>query len=172
MNWPKALKGGLLGGLNVTILLLVLRTLGITSLNLEMILGSLVTKRIEVAPWFLGLAMHLGFAAIFGVLYGAVMERAQRRGMRIGIILAGAHAVASGLLLPLFALIHPLLKSGRIPQPGFFAANLGALTVAIFVAVHLLYGIIVGELYRLRARPQTEEELLQIARHRPEEARR
>jgi hypothetical protein len=160
MNWAKALKGGLLAGINVTMLVLVLRTLHATSLNLERMLGSMVTKRVEVAPWFLGLAIFLLLATLFGLLYGALMERAGMRGTRIGMAIGAGHAVLSGLALPALS-----------SQTGPFAIHLGAFTVAVFIGVHLVYGIIVGEIYQLKARPVIQDAPTRVASRRSETTR-
>jgi hypothetical protein len=171
MNWAKALKGGLLGGLNMTVFVLVLRTLGLTPLNLEMMLGSLVTKRAEVFPWFAGLAIHLALSSMTGLLYGVLMERAGKRGTWVGMTIGTVHAAVFGMLLPAMARLHPLINGGQLPDPGLFAANMGALTVLIFVAAHMVYGIVVGDIYQLKPHPETKAEPLRIAARRPVTAR-
>ena len=61
-------------------MVLVLRTIGVTAMNLEMMLGSMLTSHVSVPTWTLGLVIHLCFAALFGLAYGAIMEGIQKRG--------------------------------------------------------------------------------------------
>lgn len=153
MNWGSAIGAGLLGAVVMTAILLVLRALGVTPMNLEMMLGTLFTASPGLGSWVLGLALHLAAGALFGVVYGGIMEAARRRGPGVGVAISVPHAILSGLVLPAVASIHPLVQTGQMANAGPFASAVGPLTAVLFVAVHLVYGWVVGGAYELRRLP-------------------
>jgi hypothetical protein len=153
MNWGNAIGAGILGAVFMTAILLVLRALGVTPMNLEMMLGTLFTESPGLGSWFLGLAIHLAAGALFGVVYGAIMEAARRRGPGVGVAIAVPHAILSGILLPVVGAMHPLVQAGRMVNPGAFAAAAGPLAFVLFVGLHLVFGSVVGGAYELRRFP-------------------
>lgn len=153
MNWGNAIGAGLLGAAVMTALLGAMRALGGPPLNLEMMLGTWITASPGLGSWFLGLAIHLAAGALFGIVYGSIMEVARRRGPGLGLAISVPHTIVAGLILPALAALNPLVREGRMADPGPFAAGIGPLAVLLFAAVHLVFGLVVGGSYRLRRLP-------------------
>jgi hypothetical protein len=159
LNWNRAINAGFLGAVAMTVFMIALRTLGVTSLNLEILLGSMVTSTSDIGSWGLGFLIHLIAGALFGIVYGLIMESLGRTGWVVGVGIAAVHAVLSGLALPLIGAAHPLVRSGQIPAPGLFASALGGMGVVLFIALHLIFGAIVGRTYvALSTAPQARPE--------------
>ena len=166
LNWNRAINAGFLGAAAMTVLMIALRMLGITSMNLETMLGSMATSTADFGSWGLGFLIHLIAGGIFGILYGFVMENLGRTGWSVGVGIAVVHSVLSGLMLPLIGAMHPLVRTGRMPAPGLFASALGGTGVVVFIALHLLFGAIVGAYYIvLSTAPQSRP--AESPRHRP-----
>jgi hypothetical protein len=148
LSWNRAINAGLWGAAAMTALMLVLRGLGLSTLDLELFLGSMVTSTLGFGPWALGLGIHLVIGAGFGVVYAALMETFERSGVRAGILIGAAHAFVAGMILPVLGAAHPLVRAGSLPAPGPFATGMGDGTSAmLFILLHLLYGTIVGSAY-------------------------
>ncbi len=157
LGWNRAINAGLWGAAAMTALMLVVRGLGLSGLNLELFLGSMVTSTLGFGPWALGLGIHLVIGAGFGVVYAALMETSERSGFRAGMLIGAVHAVLAGIFLPLLGAAHPMVRAGSLPAPGPFATGLGDGTAAtLFVLLHLLYGAIVGRAYVVLS-PAAEE---------------
>lgn len=155
LNWNRAINAGLLGAAAMTVLMLILRSLGWTPINLEMMLGSMVTSTIGLAAWMLGLYMHLVAGAVFGVLYAEIMEHLGRAGWAVGLGIGGLHALLAGLILPLLGAIHPLVQTGTLAPPGLLGSGMGAGGGILFILLHLMFGAIVGAFYvALSAAPE------------------
>lgn len=147
---------GVLGALAMTFMLGAGRVAGLTNLNLELALGSLLTRDLSATSWWLGLAWHCLNGGIFGVIYAAAFRAAGRTGAGIGAGIGLLHWVAAGvawgLLLPA---LHPLVP-GQLPAPGLFAAGYGfAGGVIALLLAHLLYGGVVGGIHRVAVRRLT-----------------
>jgi hypothetical protein len=157
LNWNRAINAGLWGAAAMTALMLLFRGLDLSTLNLELFLGSMVTATLGFGPWALGLGIHLVIGAGFGVLYAALMETFEQSGFRAGILIGAVHAVVAGMILPLLGAAHPLVRAGSLPAPGPFATEMGDGSAAmLFVLLHLLYGAIVGSAYIVLS-PAAEE---------------
>jgi|GEM_PF-833716 len=160
MNATKAFTGGLAGGLVMTLALMGARKFGLTDLSLALLLGSMVTASGGIAVWWLGFFIHLMLSGIVGWLYGAAFEKiTHRAGVRMGALLSIFHVTAAGILLGILPVMHPLLASPPQPiskdfllAPGFFALNYGLTTAIVFFILHLVYGMIVGAVYKPAAR--------------------
>lgn len=137
----------------MTVLMLLARAAGLTEMNGEMMLGSMVTSSMNQATWFLGFAIHMAISVLIALAYAGGMELFGRSGWDIGLGLAVVHTVLAGFFLLTIPAFHPLVQSGDMMEPGAFAANLGAIGVVVFILEHLMYGAIVGQTYELRRRP-------------------
>lgn len=158
MNWKSVLNAGVVGGLAMTALGFILRAVQFTPMNGEMMLGSMVTQRMNAPTWFLGLAMHLGVAVAFATAYAWIFERLGRSGWKPGLAIGAGHAVFSGLTMLAMPLLHPMIPE-PMPAPGAFAAALGWPGVTLFVVEHLMFGAIVGAMYVVRPVPTVPEPL-------------
>jgi hypothetical protein len=114
--------------------------------QLELLLGSMITGRAGLGSWILGFAMHIGAGAAFALVYAAAFEAeghaSAARGARYGLL----HALVSGLALTLMPSLHPLVPE-VLRAPGPFMLGLGWLGALAFVMLHVIYGAIVGFVY-------------------------
>lgn len=150
MNWGRALVAGALGALAMTAAFAGLRAAGLTEMNNEMALGALVTQSTAGGAWVAGLAVHLTFGGLFGLVYGAVMEAFGRRGWPAGVLTSCPHSLLSGILQPVMMSMHPEVLGGERLEPAAYNSHLGAWGVVTFFGAHLAYGAVVGSIYRLR----------------------
>lgn len=145
-----AVAGGLAAAASVSFFLLLLRATGVSRLNLELLLGSALTRSLDGTAWLAGLGVHLSFGVLFALVYGSLLRAARRDGALAGAALGLAHAVVSGIALPFVVGAHPLVVAGPLVNPGFFAFNLGLQEVPVFLLAHVLFGAVAGALLRPR----------------------
>jgi hypothetical protein len=152
MNYKNTAKAGVLGALGMTVLMVIARALGLTSLNIEMALGSLLTQRVGAVSWILGLMIHLAVGALLAQIYAFGFDfLTERASAGIGAGFGAIHSAFAGLLMFWLGSIHPLMRNnGVIPAPGPFAISYGTLTAVAFIAVHLVYGACVGYWHAMR----------------------
>ena len=148
-----ALAGGFVGTLVLTTALRAATELRLTRIDLPFLLGTAFTAD-RVRAGALGYALHFLFGLVFAGVYYAVFEIVDRAGWWLGGLFGAAHGVFAatalvGILLPL---IHPrmgtTLSDARsaplLEPPGFLLRNYGARTPAVMLAVHVVYGAVVG----------------------------
>lgn len=161
MNFNRAFSCGIIGGLVTLLALVVGRVMGFTTLNVELLLGSLFTHDLSLLSAAIGTVLYLLLAGLLAYLYalGFVYVR-ERASWTIGLLFSLVHVIMTGLVLDALGDIHPLLLrpplpivDGHLLAPGLFATNFGVLTVAGLVALHFLYGGLVGALYQRVPRP-------------------
>ncbi|MGM0575188.1 MAG: hypothetical protein ACQEXJ_05610 [Myxococcota bacterium] len=142
----KAMYAGVLGAMVMTVVMAIARGLGM-AVNLEMMLGALITESVTTGTWVLGLCIHVVAGAVFGLVYAAVFEYVTHRaGWGLGLGIGAVHTLVSGVVLGALPMVHPLMP-GFLDPPGMFMANLGVLGVAAFAALHLIFGALVGASY-------------------------
>lgn len=147
MQPGKAFLGGVLGGAAMSLVFAIARGFGVP-INLEMILGSMITVEVGVFTWILGFVVHLLVSGLIGLAYGAGFEHVTHlAGAGTGALLSIVHILVGGLMMGWVGNIHPLMPEFVAP-PGAFMAMLGGIGVALFVLTHVLYGAMVGGVYR------------------------
>jgi hypothetical protein len=167
MNYGKAFKAGMLGALAMTVLMVIARALGVSTLNIEMALGTLLTRQIGAGSWVLGFLMHLLVGGLLAQIYALGFELLQARpSVWVGAAFSLVHASIAGMMMFVLGTIHPLMRNnGELPAPGPFAVSYGTLTAVAFVALHLVYGAWVGSFYvrKPEIEVQSAEELPRAA---------
>ncbi len=149
INATSAFIAGTIGGGVMTLMMFAARATGMTRMNLEMMEGAMVTRDVSRLTWVIGLLMHLILSGIIGLVYGCVLELWGAATWWRGVVIALGHTLVAGVFMWMVPYIHPLVPE-RLPAPGFLASNFGAATVAGVVMAHLIYGAIVGWVYRKR----------------------
>jgi hypothetical protein len=146
MKYGHAFVAGVIGGVVVSAVSAVARVLGVP-VNFEILLGTILGHPPSLATWLAGLAAHLAFAGLVGLLYGWGFETLSGRAdWRVGLGFGLVHAIVAGVLLWVLPAVHPLMAE-RIPAPGPFLSRFGGLGVLVELVVHLTYGATVGALY-------------------------
>ncbi len=155
MKSKKAFSAGITGAVVMTVLMFLGRAFGLTALNLEMALGSMLTQTLGAATWILGFGMHLIAGGVFALVYAWGFENiSHHSGAGTGTWYGVIHTLISGIVvLGLMPAVHPLIPE-VLAAPGMFAINYGALTATAFIALHLIYGAVVGSMYGPLARPE------------------
>ncbi|MCI0439453.1 MAG: hypothetical protein L0177_10010, partial [Chloroflexi bacterium] len=64
-----------------------------------------------------------------------------------GVLFGFVHWLIVGMALGMMRVMHPLIRSGEIENPGPFAISLPAMTTMGFFMLHLLFGALVGAFY-------------------------
>ena len=155
MNFGGAFLAGVVGGAVMTAMMATGRLTGMTEMNMEMALGSMVTQALGAGTWLLGLVMHLTLSGLIACLYAVGFEYVTRRaGWPVGVGFSVIHLIIGGLVMGMMGSFHPLMVNapppappGHLAAPGLFATNYGAMTTAAFVVLHLIFGAVVGAMY-------------------------
>jgi hypothetical protein len=148
-----ALAGGFVGTLVLTTGLRAATELRLTRMDLPFLLGTAFTSD-RVRAKALGYVLHflagLTFASLYYVIFRSIGESSWWLGALFGL-LHGLFA-GSALVNILLPLVHPRMGSAAtaagsqplLEPPGFLLLNYGAGTPAVTLAVHVIYGAIVG----------------------------
>lgn len=146
MKAGKAFIAGVVGGAVMSVLLAIGRAMGMP-INLEMMLGTMTGMAPGAGTWVLGLIMHLAISGAIGLLYALGFEHVARRaGALPGVVFSLLHIVVGGLVMGAAPSIHPLIPEAMM-APGAFLSNVGDAGVIAFVALHAIYGAVVGVMY-------------------------
>ncbi len=156
MDFRRAFYCGVIGGLVTSLGMFVGRSVGITELNVELLLGSLLTSNLSMLSNVIGAVLYLLIAGLIACLYAVgFVYVTQRASWAIGLLFSLVHVGMTGLFMDALGDLHPLLirpplplLDGHLLAPGLFATNFGVMTIAGFVALHFVYGGIVGALYQ------------------------
>jgi hypothetical protein len=142
-----AFVAGMVGWAVMVALVILLRAVNATELNLSMIVGSLFTGQVSSGTWVLGFVLGLVISGLIALIYAAAFEGLRRSNWRLGLIGGAIHAAIGGLFFGLMPSFHPAMPDLLLP-PGPYAANYGTMTAIGFIAAHLVFGMIVGGMYR------------------------
>ncbi len=141
----RAFGAGVLGAAVQSVLMAIARSVGFP-VKLELLLGSMFTGSADARGWVLGFLLHFLLGGLFGLVYAIGFGRGMRRaGLGIGMGFGAVQALVVGVALVAVPRVHPLVPDSLV-APGPFLSNLGMMGVVAFVALHLVFGAIVGEL--------------------------
>ena len=146
MSISKALLAGVVGAAVMSLIAFLVRLAGFP-FGFEMLLGSWVTGSVGYVTWLFGLGIHLAIGAVLGVIYAVVFHWLKVSGARVGVLVGVVHFMCAGFALAMIPAFHPVVPD-VVLAPGIYMSNLGPLGVALFVIAHLVYGAVVGGLYR------------------------
>ena len=126
---------------------------GMTSMNLLRTLGTMaVPKASNPVIYGIGLMMHLMMGAGFGLVHAgllhAVDPASEGAAAAYGALFGGVHGVIVALTMPvILTMMHPLVRSGDLPEPGVALTRLGKMTPVGIVMAHVVFGLVVGAIY-------------------------
>jgi hypothetical protein len=150
---PSALAGGLLGTLVLSSVMRVAAEIGLTRMDLPLILGTMVTENRRRAK-AIGYLFHLVLGLLFALAYGAFFAAIGESSWRLGAVLGAVHAVfvSSVLINVLLPVVHPRMGTpdtaaneiALIEPPGFLMLNYGRATSIVTLVAHVVFGAIVG----------------------------
>jgi uncharacterized membrane protein YagU involved in acid resistance len=155
MNLPSILLWGFAGTTILTTILRACQALGLTRMDLPLILGLIVTRDRDRAKTY-GFFIHLLNGWIFSLIYAAFFETLGRATWWIGTAIGLVHALFILVVgLPVIPGLHPRMATdARGPEPtreleppGFMAINYGRRTPLVTILAHLVFGAILGVFY-------------------------
>ena len=148
-----ALVGGVVGTIVLTSGLRVAQELGVTRMDIPLLLGTIFTDRRDRAS-VIGYVIHFFNGLLFALAYYGVFRAVGHAGWLFGAALGLVHAaLAGGLLLTvLLPAVHPRMgtpwtdaeETPLLEAPGFLLANYGRRTVIWTLFGHMVFGAIVG----------------------------
>jgi hypothetical protein len=148
-----AIVGGLIGTVVLTSGLRAAQEVGWTRMDIPLLLGTAFTSDRRRAT-VIGYAIHFTNGVLFALVYWAVFRSVGEAGWLFGLGLGAVHALFAGgaLVNVLLPVVHPRMgtpwtdaeEEPLLEPPGFLLHNYGRATVVVTVALHLVYGAIVG----------------------------
>ena len=133
----------------MTLLTWVARSASLTEFDLAMTLGtvSLFVDAPGPGVWFQGFLAVLFTGGVFGLVYAWLFEVCGCRARAWeGALFGAVHAAIGGALLGwIMPLMHdPIPGHPLLTNPGFMGVNYGLNTVYVFLALHIVFGAMVG----------------------------
>ena len=153
-----AIAGGFLGTLVLTTIVKATSELGLTRMDLALLLGTTVTENRRKAR-AIGYAIHFVVGPIFALGYAALFIALGHHSWWMGAIFGALHAVFTSTVLAnvILPLLHPRIATADtaanevslIEPPGFLMLNYGRNTFLIALVAHIAFGAIVGWAVRM-----------------------
>jgi uncharacterized membrane protein YagU involved in acid resistance len=156
----KTLLWGFVGTIVMTTILRASQALGLTRIDLPLMLGTMITRRRERAKVY-GFLIHLVNGWIFAYVYAAAFESMKRATWWIGMLIGAVHGLfVLTVGIPAIPGLHPRMANEAtgpeptrdLQPPGFMAINYGQQTAVATLIAHLIFGAILGAFYRSRRR--------------------
>ena len=148
-----SLAGGLIGTVILTSGLRVSQEVGLTRMDLPLLLGTMFTDDRSRAS-IVGYVVHFVNDLLFSLGYAGIFAAVGRAGWDIGLVIGAAHALfaGGGLVTVVLPAVHPRMgtawtdaeETPLLEAPGFLLHNYGRATAAVTLLLHLAYGTIVG----------------------------
>jgi energy-converting hydrogenase Eha subunit A len=153
-----AIAGGFLGTLVLTTIVKAASELGLTRMDLALLLGTAVTENRRKAR-AIGYAIHFIIGPIFALGYAALFIALGYHSWWMGAIFGALHAIFTTTVLAnvILPLVHPRIATtdtaandvSLIEPPGFLMRNYGRNTFLIALVAHIAFGAIVGWAVRM-----------------------
>jgi hypothetical protein len=157
VNWSDVLLWGFAATAILTILMSGSESLRFTRISIPFMLGTIFTPDRDLAK-LIGFLVHMVNGWVFALIYAALFQSWGFGSWWLGAITGSIHGLfVLVAVMPILPGLHPRMASEQrgptptkmLEPPGPLALNYGRRTpLAIFVA-HVIYGAILGTLYRL-----------------------
>jgi hypothetical protein len=152
MLWM-ALAGGLVGTVVLTSSLRAAQELGLTRMDLPLLLGTIFSGdrgRAALIGYTLQFVNGLVFAGIYAFIFWATGTAGWLFGALLGVV--QALFVGSALVYILLPVVNPRMgtpwtdaeETPLLEPPGFMLSNYGTHTALATIVAHVLYGAIIG----------------------------
>jgi hypothetical protein len=148
-----SLAGGLIGTVVLTSGLRIAQELGLTRMDLPLLLGTVFCEDRARAS-LLGYALYFANGLLFSLGYAGIFAAVGDSTWWFGALLGIAHAafMGGGLVTVVLPSIHPRMgtqwtgadETPLLEPPGFLLHNYGRATAVITLLLHVAYGAIVG----------------------------
>jgi hypothetical protein len=147
------LAGGVIGTVLLTSGLRLAQELGVTRMDLPLLLGTVFTANRSRAN-VVGYALHFANGLLFALAYYAIFRAVGHAGWLFGAALGFVHGLFAGgaLVNVLLPSIHPRMgtpwsdaeETPLLEPPGFLLENYGRRTAIGNLLAHVVYGAVVG----------------------------
>lgn len=148
-----ALVAGFVATLGMTAVLMGGRSMGMTSMDMPLIIGGMVSDD-EANARRVGMVVHVLMMGtiVFGVLYGLLFTLFDSDAAVTGLLIGVVHGVIFGaMVLPMMPAVHPRMKASSggfvLEAPGAFGVNYGGATLLGIVMAHGVYGLVLALVY-------------------------
>jgi hypothetical protein len=148
-----AIAAGFVGTLVMTTIIRAAGELGLTRMDLALLLGTAVTENRRKAR-ALGYSFHFVLGIAFALAYVEFFALIGHRTWWIGALLGALHAIFTGTVLVniLLPVVHPRMATPEtaaneialIEPPGFLMLNYGRGTFVVSLVAHVAFGITVA----------------------------
>ena len=123
---------------------------GQMKMDILKLLGTMMFP-LTVMTYPTGLMIHAGNSIGFALVHVAFFELFDLESNLAawGLLFGAVHWVISGVAFGMMPLMHRGIRQNIVPAPGLMASAYPPMTIAGFLMVHLLYGVLVGTFYEL-----------------------
>ena len=150
----KLFLAGFVATVAMTALMYMAPIMGMPKMDIATMLGTMFLSSLGAAFWF-GMMIHLVMGIVlFPVIYRLALQRGDRSGTAAGALFGLVlWAIANFMVMPMIGVIHPAVKGGMMPAPGFLMLHLGVMAPVGSLIGHLVYGALLGKLAGPKAAP-------------------
>ena len=156
MDLGRVLLWGFAATTLLTTILRAGQALGLTRMDLPLLLGVMVTPDRDRAKAY-GVLIHLVNGWLFALVYAAFFAALGTATWWLGAAIGLMHSLFVLLVgLPALPGLHPRMASDatgpeptrQLEPPGFMAVNYGRRTALATILAHVVYGAVLGAFYR------------------------
>jgi hypothetical protein len=144
-----AVRAGVASGALMFALWMLARVLDMPAPNFIEALGVALTRTNDHTTDRTGFLVHLAISACAGLPYAAAFEHWGDAGLVRGLTVSAPHAAIGAAAAVICAARSPLLRRSLRPRSSAADHSHTAGALALFAALHLLYGLAMGALYRV-----------------------
>ena len=148
-----ALVAGFVGTAAMTMMMIMGKSMGMTTMDIALIAGGMMAKD-ERRARILGNFVHwivMG-TVVFGIVYALLFQALDSAGVVPGLVIGIVHGLVVGAMaMPMMGAIHPrmqpLADGFHLDSPGFMGVSYGRGTPVGLIAGHAIYGLVVALVY-------------------------
>lgn len=149
ISWSAAIAWGALAALAYTIFGALWNAAGLSSIDLFDLLGSTVAAPHTTTSRAMGFLVHHAVGAVLAIGWAFAAALFEIRADAASAVVWAVLVSGCGLLmLSTVGVVHPAIRRGREEDPGAGATHFGRWTPMGLVLGHVVYGVVLGYLYR------------------------
>lgn len=148
-----ALIAGLTGTVAMTAMMMMGKSVGMTSMDIALITGGMMTDD-EAKARKIGMMLHIVMMGtiVFGIAYALLFQAFDSTSAATGLLIGAIHGVVVGAMaMPMMGAIHPRMQAAgqgfHLASPGFMGVQYGKGTPAGLVMGHAIYGLVGALVY-------------------------
>ena len=148
-----ALVAGFGGTVVMTAMMMMGKSMGMTTMDITLIAGGMVSGD-ERKARRAGMLIHfivMG-TVVFGVAYALVFQALDSASWAVGLVLGLVHGAVVGIVgMPMMGAVHPRMRPAtagfQLDLPGIMGINYGKGTPMGLVMGHAIYGLVAALIY-------------------------